>query len=149
MAAQRELSEARANRLASKLAAETESHEAHIRRLEKELAALRADISSYEIIDVEEIGNHLVLKVKYFHPDKRVQPGCTFEGVKVMVFKDVTMKDALMWRAIDPHFSEPGITKYSLEFGDKVSPSPVARFPGNDEGWEDAICFAKRVMPTT
>lgn len=125
------------------MAAEQSSSRAHTKRLEDELAALKADITSYEIEEAKEVGNYLVLRVKYLHPDGRAQPGCTFEGSKVMVFK-ANVLDALKWRAIDPHFTEEGtITSASAKFHGKAAPSPIARFPASDEGWHDAMAYVQ------
>lgn len=89
------------------------------------------DSSKYEIIDVHRVGKHLVLKVKY--------PSCTncaYEGVKVMVFLNVSEKEVIMWKKIDPHFRDPK-SKNRNE-----APSPAARFPATSQGWEDAIKYA-------
>ena len=46
---------------------------------------------------------------------------------------------ALQWKHIDPHFRDPGI---SVAYDE--APSPVARFPATNEGWEDAFSYAMR-----
>ena len=66
----------------------------------------------------------MVLKVKY--PSCK---NCSYEGIKVMVFLDTTALDALRWKRIDPHFKDK-------------APSPAARFPASDEGWNDALAYA-------
>ena len=91
-----------------------------------------SDSSNYEIDDVENIGPHLVVRVNYPYCDK-----CFYEGSKVMVFLNVSIKDALKWKQIDPHFRDPNI-KLTTD-----APSPAARFPGSKEGWTDAICYAQ------
>jgi hypothetical protein len=92
---------------------------------------------NYEVIDAVEIGRHLVMKVKY--PSCK---NCSFDSKKVMVFMNTTMKQALFWKRIDPHFS----TKNK---GNKYEPPPPrARFPADDEGWKDAIKFAKSCTKT-
>jgi len=86
-------------------------------------------------MEVETIGPHLVMKVRY--------PNCTrcaFEGNKVLVFLRVRPADALKWSRIDPHFrAEPGGLRVNL----RHAPSPAARFPPTDDGWKDAIAYAK------
>lgn len=89
------------------------------------------DKKKYNIVDVERVGSHVVLKVLYPNCSK-----CSYEGNKVMVFLDVLEKDILKWREIDPHFRGP--TKIATE-----APSPAARFPASPEGWIDAITYAR------
>lgn len=104
--------------------------------MKKELAALKADVRSYTIEDAQEVGGCLVLKVHYQHPDGRALEGCTFEGNKVLVFI-ASMRDALMWREIDPHFRE------EKSYPPHQAPSPIARFPATKVGWADAIQYAE------
>lgn len=94
------------------------------------------DASQYEVEDAKEVNGNLVMKVKYPNCAK-----CSYEGTKIMVFTGVKMKDALMWRTIDPHF-RAGVPKA------KEAPSPVARFPGSDKGWRDALEYAARQQAT-
>ena len=109
-----------------------------IKSLKDKLEELNYDITSYTIKEVEQVGSFLVLMVFYCHPNGKAQKGCTFEGNKVIVFKDVSIKDALKWKVIDPHFRLNDKIK-----GVHVAPPPIARFPGNTEGWEDALCYVK------
>ena len=100
-----------------------------IAELEARVASFTAAPTKFEIVDVHE-GLKLALKVRY--------PSCTaceYEGTKVLVFEGVQLRDVVMWREIDPHFRGP-----SKKAG--AAPSPVARFPGNDEGWKAAVVFA-------
>ena len=90
--------------------------------------------SEYDILDVHQVGYHMVLKVRYPSCEK-----CSYEGIKIMVFKNCSPVDALKWNKIDPHFSDPEEVR---EFG-KEAPSPAARFPANDAGWIHAIKFAE------
>lgn len=92
------------------------------------------DASNYEVEEIERVGPHVVMKVRY--PNCK---SCAFEGNKVMVFLNVTEKDILRWRKIDPHFRAP--VNY---IGGKEAPSPAARFPATDEGWGDAVAYATR-----
>lgn len=91
------------------------------------------DAENYNVQDVEQVGNHLVLKVQYPNCSR-----CSYEGNKVMVFLNTSTKDALKWRKIDPHFRDPKkIGKFT------EAPSPAARFPASDEGWKDALNYAR------
>jgi hypothetical protein len=92
------------------------------------------DSSNYEVLDVRECSNNLVLKVKYPNCSK-----CEYEGTKIMVFAKVNMVDAFKWKKIDPHF------RNSHPSSKTEAPSPVARFPANDKGWQDAIEYAKGI----
>ena len=119
------------------MASERRSREHETGKLKKELAALRADITSYEFEEAEEVGKYLVAKVKYLHPDGSVSKGCTFEGSKVMVF-EATVLEALKWKAIDPHFTAPGMVTKGRQ-----APAPIAWFPGgSSSGFADALAFA-------
>lgn len=102
--------------------------------LERREAELRKNIPNpddYDVIEVERVGSHLVLKVKY--PSCAA---CAYEGTKVLVFLNVTEVDVLRWRRIDPHFRE-GVV------GQRAAPPPAARFPASPEGWADALAYAK------
>jgi len=109
-----------------------------LQKLREEMALIQADIRSYTILDAEQVGEHLVLKVQYMHPDGRAQKNCTFEGVKVIVFLETNMKQALSWKKIDPHFREVDEKQDTFS-----APPPAARFPGDGEGWTDALSFAE------
>ena len=107
--------------------------EKKIKELDAELAGQNPDNSRFEIEEIEEVGPHLVAKIKYPNCAK-----CSYEGVKIMVFLNVSLKDVIKWRIIDPHF------KQALREADpKRAPSPAARFPGSAEGWQDAMNYAK------
>jgi len=84
------------------------------------------------------------MKVKYPSCKK-----CDYEGNKVMVFLNVSEKDILKWKEIDPHFRAPVEDQYvkSINREPRKAPSPAARFPASDEGWKDAIEYAKRKQP--
>lgn len=90
------------------------------------------DSRNYEIEEVERIGLHLVMKVRYPNCSQ-----CSYEGNKVMVFLNVSEKDVLRWREIDPHFRDN-----ETSFPGKA-PSPAARFPPSKEGWADAVSYAR------
>ncbi len=107
---------------------------------ERELQALRArlpptpDARNYTIEEVAQTGPNLVLRVKYPNCAK-----CAYEGNKVLVFLAVSTAEALRWRVIDPHFRDPKMARKPTE-----APPPDARFPANDQGWDDAIEYATR-----
>jgi hypothetical protein len=106
-----------------------------VERLQRELATAKRsstiDNRDYEMVEVEAIGPHLVMRVRY--PSCR---DCAFEGDKVMVLLDCPVIEALKWRQIDPHFR--------LEASDATAaPPPAARFPATPNGWADAITYAR------
>ena len=89
------------------------------------------DAENFEIEEAEQVGHHLVLKVKYPNCEK-----CSYEGHKVMVFLRTTAADALKWKRIDPHFRDG-------KSAAKTAPGPAARFPASPEGWQDALTYAR------
>lgn len=91
------------------------------------------DAEKFEIEEVERVGEHLVLKVRY--PNCRK---CAYEGNKVMVFLGVSEGQALKWKKIDPHFRDP-----SRPVSAREAPAPAARFPASKEGWADALVYAR------
>lgn len=91
------------------------------------------DSDNFEIEEIEEVGSHLVLKVKYPNCVK-----CSFEGNKVMVFLNTKIKDAIKWREIDPHFRLK-----AKVINSKFAPGPDARFPASQDGWVDAMNYAR------
>lgn len=94
------------------------------------------DPDAFEVTDVEQIGPHLVLKVRY--PNYVTCTKQTYEGNKVMVFLNTTTIDALKWRKIDPHFREKSKNKPA-----NAAPGPDARFPASEAGWQDAVDYVK------
>lgn len=109
--------------------------EKKIKELEAELVGQNPDNTRFEIEEIQEVGQHLVAKIKYPNCAK-----CSYEGVKIMVFLNASLKDAIKWRVIDPHFKQPP----GLEIWPKSkAPSPAARFPGSGAGWDDAMNYAK------
>lgn len=110
---------------------------AKIAALEAELQRQRTSTTNYTIDRVTRIGPHLVMQVKYPHCEHRA-----YEGVKTMVFLNVTEPQALRWRSIDPHFR--GAPE---KLSDTEAPSPAARFPGNEAGWRDAMAYARTKAP--
>jgi hypothetical protein len=105
------------------------------------------DKQKYEIEEVQQVGPHLVMKVKYPNCSS-----CAYEGNKVMVFLNCSPLDAMRWREIDPHFRAPvkspgAPTSHSITEAKKKAPSPAARFPASAEGWTDAITYANGKLP--
>lgn len=96
-------------------------------------AEMTPDNTKYEIVDVEQVGPHLVLKVVYPNCVR-----CSFEGNKVMVFLNMTAAQALKWKVIDPHFRDG-------PSGDSArnAPCPRVRFPADAKGWSDALAWAR------
>ncbi len=110
-------------------AQQAESYRYEIDRIK----AQTPDATKYQIIDVARVGQHLVLKVLYPNCSK-----CSYEGNKILVFLNVTEKDVIFWKEIDPHFRPPGKTSARHQ-----APSPAARFPASPNGWADAMEYAK------
>jgi hypothetical protein len=96
-------------------------------------AALPAtpDSEKYSIEDVARFGPHLVLRVRYPNCAR-----CSYEGVKVLVYLNVTEIQVLRWRKIDPHFRDKPVSA-------NEAPGPAARFPASKEGWADACAYAR------
>jgi hypothetical protein len=86
------------------------------------------DPKNYRILLSEKIEDYLIVKIKY--------PDCTnYEGIKILIFKDIEIKDLIGQGIIDPHFSD------NEEFY-----SPVARFVPTDEGMKMARKFCRAMM---
>lgn len=100
------------------------------------------DIGKFEILDLYRLTKYMVLKVKYPNCYK-----CSFEGVKVLVMESVPELTLIRWKAIDPHFRDPEESKGKRS--QEAAPTPIARFPASEEGWKDAIDYAKFKEPST
>ncbi len=87
------------------------------------------DYTDFEVLDYSRHGNYMAVKVRY--PSCR---DCAFGGTKVMVFYGVREIDVMRWKKIDPHFRGTATEK-------NAAPSPIARFPGTDEGMSLASQF--------
>lgn len=123
-----------ANQDARRYASEEKENKKKVAELESEIQSMTVKADQYDIMEVERVGDHLVVKAKY--------PSCTrcsFEGVKVMVFLNVSEHDVVLWKRIDPHFRVPR----DAELQGRNAPSPAARFPASAEGWRDAVSYAK------
>ena len=83
------------------------------------------DPKKFNILHHVKEGKYVLLLVEY--------PGCTtFEGKKLLVFRDLGLRKLLALTELDPHFCD-----------DPSHPSPVARFRPDDQGWADAVAFAR------
>ena len=72
---------------------------------------------NYEIKQHLQLGVYLIIKIRYLD--------CTnYEGNKILVFKNCTLKKLLKQKLIDPHFSN-----------NKKFHSPIARFEPTKTGW--------------
>lgn len=100
-----------------------------------ELAARTPNPDQFEVDRIQEVGKCLVMRVIYPSCSK-----CAYEGAKVMVFEGPAVIDVIKWRRIDPHFRDPGALAGVK--ATKEAPSPIARFPGSEEGWKMAVFFA-------
>jgi hypothetical protein len=87
----------------------------------------------WEIIEHYHCGNptgnnYLVIKIRY--------PDCTnYEGVKIMVYHNVSLEQLTKQVLIDPHFSDK--TQWI---------SPVARFEPTERGWDMAVRFCRAML---
>lgn len=83
------------------------------------------DPSKYEIVKHLQMGKYLIVMINY--------PNCiNYEGNKIMVYEDCTLKELKKNVYIDPHF-----------FENKKFHSPIARFVPTDNGWEMAENLCK------
>ena len=86
------------------------------------------DPTNFEFITYIEKNNFLLVKIKYNNCNN-------FEGIKILIYKNIKFIDLANRRSIDPHFSEE-------------KPSPLARFAPTDEGWNMALRFIDQVQTT-
>jgi hypothetical protein len=90
------------------------------------------DADNFQVLDSKEIGSNLVLRVQYPSCSE-----CSYEGIKLLVYRKCSLADAIRWTSIDPHFGDPTVKRLPTD-----APSPAARFPASDVGWADALTFA-------
>ncbi len=102
------------------------------RHAKGDLLARTPNPDAYEIERVEQVESNLVVMVKYSSCAE-----CSFDSKKVMVYLDTSMTSAVFWRTIDPHFSE------STPADRATAPAPRARFPADEDGWCDAVSYAR------
>lgn len=74
--------------------------------------------SNYRIVKHLEVGKNLIVFVNY-------KDVTNYEGNKIMVYKNCTLKELKQQKYIDPHFSD-----------NKKMLSPIARFEPTDIGWK-------------
>ena len=103
-----------------------------------ELLSRTPNPDDYEIVKHEPVGPHMVLLVQYSSCEK-----CSFDSRKIMVFLDVAATDVMYWRRIDPHFSESDPADRRTAPARRSAPAPRARYPADDQGWDDAVGFAR------
>lgn len=91
------------------------------------------DADEFDIIRIEEFASYLIAEVVYPSCAK-----CSYEGHKLIVWKNQNMRDAVRWKKVDPHF------RPEEKLPDpKQAPPPLARFPATPEGWVHAKLFAQ------
>lgn len=84
------------------------------------------DPFNYTIVESVQKNNFVLLKIRYH--------GCTnYEGLKILLFKDVFLHDLLNQTSIDPHFSD-----------NNSYHSPIARFEPTNFGWNMALSIIER-----
>jgi hypothetical protein len=80
---------------------------------------------NFKIVKAVKVKKFLLLLVNY--------PDCTnYEGNKILVYKNTTLKDIDKQKSLDPHFSN------NCRFI-----SPIARFEPTIEGWDMADSFCR------
>ena len=78
------------------------------------------DPSNFEILRSYYDGWHVLLLVKY--------PDCeNYEGNKILLFTDVSLRTVMAMKSMDPHFCEGGHL------------SPFARFEPTESGWQAGL----------
>lgn len=82
--------------------------------------------TNFTIHAARNIGRFLVVQIQY--------PDCTnYEGVKILVYENVSIEELNRRTHIDPHFRPgPG--------------TPIARFEPTERGWERAKIFCRALM---
>ncbi len=74
-------------------------------------------MDNYDILKFEHIRDNLVVFINY-------KDVTNYEGNKILVYKDCTIRKLKQQELIDPHFAE-----------NKTLFSPIARFEPTDAGW--------------
>jgi hypothetical protein len=83
--------------------------------------------SRYRIIKHKALGGNLLVKIKYLD--------CTnYEGNKILLYKNTTLKQLKKQKYIDPHFSKS-----------KKFRSPFARFEPTKSGWLAGLYMLGRI----
>lgn len=81
------------------------------------------DPLNYQISEYHTIGKYLIIKIHYLDCKN-------YEGNKIMVYENCTLKQLLKQKYIDPHFCD-----------NKKYHSPIARFVPTKIGWKMALNF--------
>jgi hypothetical protein len=87
-------------------------------------AAGNPDPTRFVVLKAVAVGTHTVARVHY--PDAR-----NYEGVKVLVYRDVSPAELQAAGVLDPHFCDHG-----------GHASPFARFEPTSAGWSAALTCA-------
>lgn len=90
------------------------------------------DANNFTILAFQAIGNFFILQVKYPNCSS-----CAYEGIKTLVYRDIKVDDLVFWKTIDPHFNN------KKPVNKTIAPSPVCRFHGTPEGWNEALEYCK------
>lgn len=91
----------------------------------KSLTLPNPDPNNYKIVRSEQHGKFLLIEINY--------PDCTnYEGNKILLYQNITIKKLLSQKLIDPHFSQ-----------NKNYKSPIARFEPTEKGWRIGETLAK------
>ena len=82
------------------------------------------DPKNFTIKKVYVNAPYLIVKIMYH--------GCTnYDGVKILVYKNISRENLLSAKYLDPHFCE------------NCKISPIARFEPTQNGWDDAVLFVR------
>ncbi len=81
--------------------------------------------ANFQIIKDKKVGRFAVVWVNY--PDSK-----NYEGNKILVFENISLKKIREMKSIDPHFCDEG-----------AHTSPVARFIPTSKGWDYAASFCE------
>jgi hypothetical protein len=82
---------------------------------------------NFEVINAQQIGKNLLVEIRY-HDCKN------YEGKKIILYLNTTLRELLSQDFIDPHFTD----------GDSVL-SPFARLEPTDQGWEAGFMLAQQL----
>lgn len=86
------------------------------------------DPSNFKVLRFEHVDHHLVVEILY--------PNCTtYEGRKILVYRNCTLENLLSQKTIDPHFSN------NPKFY-----SPFMRIEPTEYGWQMALKFTKNIL---
>jgi hypothetical protein len=81
---------------------------------------------NFKVLLVNKVGKNLVVKIKY-------HDCINYDGVKLLVYKDLTIDKLSDLKVIDPHFLE------------RTGVYPFARFEPTEDGYKLAIKLAKLI----